>query len=46
LIVVGAESEDGGVRGPEAIIAGVVIVSEKKVELSIIPVVSKIVDAS
>ena len=45
-MVVGAESVDSGVRGPEAIIAGVVMVSEKKVELSIIPSVSKIVDAS
>jgi hypothetical protein len=46
LMVVGTESVDGGVRGPEAIMAGVVIVSEKKVVVSIIPVMSKIVDAS
>lgn len=46
MIVVGTESVDGGVRGPEAIMAGVVMVSEKKVVVSIIPVMSKMVDAS
>ena len=45
-MVVGTDSVFGGVRGPEAIIAGVVIVSEKKVVVSIIPVMSEFVDAS
>jgi hypothetical protein len=45
LMVVGTDSVFGGVRGPEAIIAGVVMVSEKKVVVSIIPVTSWIVDA-
>lgn len=46
LIVVGADSVCGGVRGPEAIMAGVVMVSEKNVVVSIIPVMSDMVDAS
>lgn len=46
LMVVGTESVDGGVRGTEAIMAGVFMVSVKKFVESIIPVVSKNVDAS
>lgn len=45
-MVVGAKSVFGGVRGPEAIMAGVVMVSEKNVVVSIIPVMSEVVDAS
>lgn len=45
MIVVGTDSVCGGVRGPEAIMAGVVIVSEKNVVVSIIPVMSEVVDA-